>query len=412
MRKTAVSILIIISILIASMPYSSAEGRYTGEEIKANPEQMSREHSDYAINITKAIAKFAADAVPAAAAAKFMVKGSEAFAAINDFDGGWFPSCQKIGFSNERAENFTGYNINSFDCDVFMDCIVKFDAKKIKIYDIAYHLKFVCEDNTRTDEKRWKVSSFTNIDVGADAIDTLKYSSMDDGLELRSVTGQHCKGFMLLVSDPSRIIVGTCKLPFDEKKAGWQLDTFSDKYNAAAVINGGGFADPNGMGKGGQANGIVVSQGHLIQKHIGGKPFGTIIGFDTNDKLIVRDDIARGDSDSLHLRDAVAFNPALIQDGKRTKTSYEYKYLSCRTAIGQRADGTVLMLVLDGRQPDSLGANFNDLCEIMLEFGAVTAANLDGGTSTALVMFGDKINDGTSPDYVSRYMPTAFIVKK
>ena len=209
----------------------------------------------------------------------------------------------------------------------------------------------------------------------------------------------------------SRVYVGTSERPFDADRYGWQLDKFAETYGASAVINGGGFADPNGMGKGGKPNGIVVSQGEWLQNHSGGETFGTIIGFDAENRLIVRSDIERGGGKDLNLRDAVAFSPALIIDGQAVDNSTYRTELSARSASGQRADGAVLMLIIDGRQPDSFGSAMGAMTEILLEKGAVVAANLDGGTSTALVMHGQKVNDGSAPSRVSRYMPTAFIVK-
>ena len=55
-----------------------------------------------------------------------------------------------------------------------------------------------------------------------------------------------------------------------------------------------------------------------------------------------------------------------------------------RTAIGQRSDGTVIMLVTDGRSVDSIGATRNDVIELMVANGAVNAAMLDGGSSAMM----------------------------
>ena len=86
------------------------------------------------------------------------------------------------------------------------------------------------------------------------------------------------------------------------------------------------------------------------------------------------------------------------------------KGLNPRSAIGQRADGAVLMLVIDGRQANSLGATLSDVIEVMLDFGAVNACNMDGGSSTIMYYGDKKINDGMTIT-VSRRMPTAWIVK-
>ena len=81
-----------------------------------------------------------------------------------------------------------------------------------------------------------------------------------------------------------------------------------------------------------------------------------------------------------------------------------------RTAIGQRADGAVLLLVVDGRQADSLGATFKDLAYVMKEYGAVNACAMDGGTSSQMVYQGEVLNHPYSPTG-PRKCPTAWLVR-
>ena len=80
-----------------------------------------------------------------------------------------------------------------------------------------------------------------------------------------------------------------------------------------------------------------------------------------------------------------------------------------RTAIGQRSDGAVLLLVIDGRQVISMGATYLDLAEIMLRYGAVNACNLDGGSSSLMWFKGDYINNCASVIGI-RPVPDTFIV--
>ncbi|MEG1027186.1 MAG: phosphodiester glycosidase family protein, partial [Oscillospiraceae bacterium] len=84
--------------------------------------------------------------------------------------------------------------------------------------------------------------------------------------------------------------------------------------------------------------------------------------------------------------------------------------LNPRTAIGQRADGAVLLLVIDGRQPHSLGANLKDLADIMIEHGAINAGNLDGGSSTMMYYEGKLANTCASL-YGPRKIPNGFLVR-
>ena len=84
-------------------------------------------------------------------------------------------------------------------------------------------------------------------------------------------------------------------------------------------------------------------------------------------------------------------SPLHLIDGNPVDVGYGGG-LNPRTAIGQRADGTVLLLVIDGRQPSSIGASYNDLIGIFMEYGAVNAYNLDGGNSAMLMTGQSKLN--------------------
>jgi hypothetical protein len=81
-----------------------------------------------------------------------------------------------------------------------------------------------------------------------------------------------------------------------------------------------------------------------------------------------------------------------------------------RTAVGLRADGTVLLVVVDGRQPGhSAGMTLPELTGLLLELGAVDALNLDGGGSTTLVVRGRIVNRPSDP--VERPVTNALVVR-
>ena len=84
-----------------------------------------------------------------------------------------------------------------------------------------------------------------------------------------------------------------------------------------------------------------------------------------------------------------------------------------RTAIGQRADGIVLFLVLDGNRALGRGATLKDEIEIMQRYGAINAANLDGGTSTSMTVYDNLVNDPTTNEgnHRTRSVATAFILE-
>ena len=84
-----------------------------------------------------------------------------------------------------------------------------------------------------------------------------------------------------------------------------------------------------------------------------------------------------------------------------------------RTAIGQAKDGTVLMLVIDGRQFHSFGVSIERCGEIMEKYGAYQASMLDGGSSSVMVYKGREITSPTtlSQNEEGRTLPDAFLVK-
>jgi len=115
-----------------------------------------------------------------------------------------------------------------------------------------------------------------------------------------------------------------------------------------------------------------------------------------------------------NIRDCVSISnsigPFLVINGEAQDVSGLGGGINPRTAVGQTADGSVLLLAVDGRQANSLGASFSDLQDIMLQYGAVNASTMDGGTSTQMYYDGEVINTPYSPTG-PRSCPTAFLIK-
>lgn len=233
-------------------------------------------------------------------------------------------------------------------------------------------------------------------------------NSEEKEIEIVEVSGLTYSGRMMIVKDPSRIYVGTCSSFGDENGSGEKLLTIAKNHNAIAGINGGGFYDPNGTGTGSIPTGFVFSGGEFLYGPTNSSEL--LIGFDQDNKLIVGWMTAER-AKSLGIRDALTFGPALIINGEPANISGYSSGLNPRTAIGQRADGAVLLLVIDGRQPGSLGACHADTIEVMLSFGAINAANLDGGSSS-LMVYNDEVISNKSGLTGDRNMPTCFLVER
>ena len=229
----------------------------------------------------------------------------------------------------------------------------------------------------------------------------------ENGVRVEKVVGATFYGQMMIVKDPSRVSVGVCSNPFHNDKPGKYVNEIIESYGALGGINGGAFADTGGGGTGGEALGMVFSDGQKMRGANAGYP--TVVGFDKDDILHVGN-YTNAQADEVGFRDAVSFGPALVINGEPSVVNGNSSGLNPRSAIGQRADGAVLLLVIDGRQANSLGASYGDLINVMLDYGAVNACNLDGGSSTIMFYKGEKLNDGMTIS-ASRRLPTAWIVK-
>ena len=136
-------------------------------------------------------------------------------------------------------------------------------------------------------------------------------------------------------------------------------------------------------------------------------------GITFDNKLIVGN-MTAAQAQEKNIRDCVSISnsigPFLVINGEAQDVSGLGGGINPRTAVGQTADGSVLLLAVDGRQANSLGASFSDLQHIMLQYGAVNASTMDGGTSTQMYYDGEVINTPYSPTG-PRSCPTAFLIK-
>lgn len=232
----------------------------------------------------------------------------------------------------------------------------------------------------------------------------------EDGIEVIRVQGDTYNGTLLIVRDPSRVTLGT--LPeYGEGYSGKTLRKFIEDAGAIGGINAGGFEDEGGNGTGAVPDGIVIRDGELIWGNASTK-YKCVMGFDKNHVLHVGNMTGQQALDA-GIVDGLNFSlgPVLVVNGapQNAKRSLGGG-LNPRTAIGQRADGAVLLLVINGRQADSLGATYDDLVSIMLGYGAVNAANLDGGSSTLMMYNGEMMNQ-SAYFFGERKLPNVFLVE-
>ena len=227
-------------------------------------------------------------------------------------------------------------------------------------------------------------------------------------IEIVPIHGTTYEGYMMLVHNPDDISVAVNPY-LGTGSAAPSLDEYVDMYHALAGINGGGFQDDGGHGNGSIPQGIVIHEGKLVY----GNPntYLGIVGITKDGKLFCAN--ATG-NECLEwgLTEAVTFGPVFINNYQVVfkEGTDNLGMLNPRTAIGQRSDGTFMLLVVDGRGPTSFGALYEDIIKIFQANDAVMAANLDGGNSSAMIYDGDYVNTPVSM-YGSRNLPTVFLVK-
>ena len=229
-----------------------------------------------------------------------------------------------------------------------------------------------------------------------------------DGIILQPVKGEGFSGFMMVVLDPSRVIMGS--VPSSYGREAYTVEQMVKKFDAVAGINAGGFEDEGGMGDGSIPDSLVVVDGQVYYSGSGYGQGGGFVGFDSNYIMHVgRPTVA--EIKEKDIRYGVCFGPVLVSNGEPVDPDSLGSGLNPRTAIGQRSDGAVLLLVIDGRQVISMGATYQDLVDIMLEYGAVNACNLDGGSSSLMWFDGGYVNNCASVVGI-RPVPTTFLVLK
>jgi exopolysaccharide biosynthesis protein len=221
-----------------------------------------------------------------------------------------------------------------------------------------------------------------------------------DGVSIVPVKGKYYQGFLITIEDPARLFL----VPAAAGR-GRLLEDLAAEYGALGGVNASGFGDDKARGTVWGAtiiDGITVSHCTEGERHVMG-------GFTAERKLAVgyftEEEIA-----AQGYVWAVEFGPLFIVNGMRVELSAFYGGLAPRTAIGQTADGAVLLVVTDGRRIDSFGATYHDIQMLLYTNGAVNAIGLDGGSSSTMVWEGEVVNIPSDGD-AERLLPNAILFR-
>ncbi len=226
-----------------------------------------------------------------------------------------------------------------------------------------------------------------------------------DGIIFTEVKGNGYLGYMTVILDPKRVFVG---MPDGYGGVGLTLEQMVQKYDAIGGINAGGFKDDGGGGLGGMPEGLTIIDGVCYNQNA-----DVTEGFAGLDKdgILHVGFYSYEDCLANNIVHAVSFGPILISNGVPTDPEYLTSSVNPRTAIAQRADGAIIMLVIDGRQVHSIGATYQDMVDLLLSYGAVNACNMDGGSSTVMYYEGRYVNSCSAEGGNPRPLPNAFLYK-
>ena len=257
-----------------------------------------------------------------------------------------------------------------------------------------------------------------------------EWANYPDGIRIERVSGDTYNAHVMIVRDPSTVYVGVSNEGgFSRNIPGKRItEMMETNPDAVAAINAGAFFD-NGTSDssvGSTPEGLVVSNGATVWK-TGAPPNGItgFAGFNEENILVVsQKNLTQKEAEDLGIRDGCCFGPVLLMDGEVNLEAYNNNSgFNPRTAIGQRADGAVIFVCIDGRQVGSPGGTYADIINIMVEFGAVNACNMDGGSSSVMMyrdergLFGEAgattmINNYSLLQSQPRRMPNFWMVRK
>lgn len=271
-------------------------------------------------------------------------------------------------------------------------------------------------------------SDASQVIITSGTLNSDEWKDHPDGIRIETVYGSTYTAHVMIVRDPSKVYLATSTDKFSLSIPGTRIHNQIETEGAIAAINAGAFND-DGSGSsyiGSLPVGMVISEGEIVWDD--GQNYEGFVGFNQDNVLVVANSMDKTRAKELNIRDGCCFGPVLLMNGVVNQIEYSSNSgYNPRTGIGQRADGAIIFVCIDGRQASSLGGTYSDLTNIMVEYGAVNACNLDGGSSTVMLyrdtygLYGEEkkiwgndiamINSYSLLQKDPRRMPTFFMVR-
>ncbi len=234
--------------------------------------------------------------------------------------------------------------------------------------------------------------------------------SLSESIQVETVNTANFTAKVMIIPDSTTVHLVASKYSYK----GEALSDLIKENNAIAGINAGGFVDKGGTGSGGQMLGIVISNGNVLSG--GDRNTPQLVGGFLKDGEFITGNYSVKQLLKLGVREAVSFGPQLIVNGvNRVSANLDGAWgWAPRTAIGQRQNGSVVMIITDGRfywNKTHRGASMSDMAHLFEKYNAVNAIAMDGGGSTTMIKNGELLlKPATSTRVGMRYLPNAWVV--
>lgn len=235
----------------------------------------------------------------------------------------------------------------------------------------------------------------------------LKRDKGNDLYKIITVEEDGYKAYIAVIYDSKRV-----HLVSSSNSGKQKIDEIAEENNAKIAINASGYTYGKNYTK--IPSGAVIMDGRIASNV--GKPYygGGIVGFNEDGVLMLINDTATV-AINAGMVQGMEFGPFLIVNGKMADIKGDGGWGKAqRTAIAQRKDGIVLLLVSDGRQYNKgiIGMSMKQIATLLLKYGAYNASNLDGGNSAIMYANGKYISTpSTQEGDGGRHLPNAWIVK-
>jgi exopolysaccharide biosynthesis protein len=250
------------------------------------------------------------------------------------------------------------------------------------------------KNQTKNNHVQAKEVSARNEKISVDTVETPNYTAK-----------------IMTIPDPNTIHVVATKY----STKGQPLSDLITQNNGVAGINAGGFYDPSGRGSGGQMVGTVISNGNVLSVP-GNRNVPALVAAFLKDGQLITGNYSVNQLVSMGVREAISFGPQLIVNGvNRVTPAVDGAWgWAPRTALGQKADGSVVMIITDGRfywNKSHRGASMSDMANLFEKYNVVNAISMDGGGSTTMIKDRQlQLQPATSTSVGMRYLPDAWVV--